>query len=244
MPDVLTSFSVEVENFAVVTHRVPADRVRAHLPDIYELQTFEQDGEEYAFVSATCFCNRDFRVTGVPFPRHTFNESTYRTYVDYNGRWGVYFIGRYLGTPLAVSAQKTLARDTWRGDFDVSIDRTADGYRSYVCNVSGDHGGASFSVEAADPPSAQAPFSSVDEHTQFITYRLSGLFTSTAGLQGHMPVSHPRMRPYQGRLFAGRFEFWERLGIVRPEEREDVYSVLVLPHVPFTLHPPRPALGA
>ena len=240
----LTSFSVNVENFALVTHKVPAARVEPHVPEKLSLQTFEEDGERVCLVSASCFCNGRFRVTGLPYPRLTFNESTYRIYVEYNGRQGVFFIGRYLGHPLAVAAQKTLHRDTWLADFDVTMERTERGYASYVCHATGDHGETSFAISAEDDPAARPPFGSAWDHTQFITYRLSGLFMSTLGVVGHMPVSHPHMNCIAGTLHAGRFDLWHELGILDLEEAHNAYSVLVAPSVPFTLHPPRPAPGA
>ena len=241
MPDLLASFSVDVENFALITHRVPVERVAPHVPDNLELQTFDDGGGRYCFVSATCFCNERYRVTGLPYPHLTFNESTYRTYVSYNGRQGVYFIGRYLGSPIALAAQRTLARDTWLADFDLTIDESDGGYRSYVCHETSERGETSFAVTAEDEPGPRGPFGSGWDHAQFLTYRLSGLFTSSLGVVGHMPVTHPHMRCYEGTLHAGRFDLWRELGILEPDEVHQPFSVLVAPHAPFTLHPPRPA---
>ncbi len=243
MPRGPTSIAVEVQNFALVTHAVPAERVLRHLPPPYELQTFfGDDGTEMCFVSATCFCNRDFRWALLPYPRHTFNESTYRTYVRHKGGQGVYFLGRYLGTRLAVSAQKTLARDTYLGDFTVATNLGSEGYDDYTCRVSSDRGHTSFKLRAKDAPRARGPLESGDEHAQFITYRLEGYFTSTLGAQGHMPVGHPRMSPYEGELLEGRFDLWDELGIVPAAEAMDAFSVLIEPGVPFELAPPRPLI--
>ena len=241
MPDILTSFSVDIENFSLVTHKVPAGRVEPHVPDSLRLQTFDDGGERYCLVSVSCFCNRRFRITGLRYPHLTFNESTYRIYVEYNGRQGVFFIGRYLGHPLAVAAQKPVHRDTWLADFHVAIQRSKAGFASYDFLASGSRGETSFSITAEDEPRRRAPFDSAWDHTQFITYRLSGLFMSTLGAPGHMPVSHPHMRCVEGVLRAGRFDLWHDLGIVQPDEIMDAYSVLVVPFVPFVLHPPRVA---
>lgn len=232
--------SIDVRNFAIVTHAVPADRVRAHLPDPYELQTFSDDGDELSLVSATCFCNKDFRWSALPYPRHTFNENTYRTYVTHKGRVGVYFFRRYLGTQLARLPQRVFERFARHGDFEVDVDIDEEGVHDYFCSVEGDGRRTEFELSALDVPDVQAPFETPDEHAQFITYRLHGFFTSSAGFQGHMPVSHPRMDPWAGRLLNGRFDVWHELGILKPDEAGDVYSVLVQPQIDFTLYPPRP----
>lgn len=119
---------VEVDDFALVTHAVPAERVRVHLPDVYELQTFKAGGVERCFVSTTYFCNRDFRPAVVGFPRLTFAESTYRTYVVHRGRAGVYFFGRYVGSALVWAGQRAVARDTYHGDFVVDVVGDVDGF--------------------------------------------------------------------------------------------------------------------
>jgi uncharacterized protein YqjF (DUF2071 family) len=233
--------AVGVENFILITHSVPAARVRRHLPDLYELETFAAaDGSERALVSATCFCNRNFRPYALAYPRLTFNESTYRTYVRLRGRVGVYFFGRYLGDPVALAAQRLFARDTYLGDFDVSIAAAEKGYPSYSCSVASARGATRFAARALDRPTARPPFHSGHDLAQFITYRLHGFFTSSLGHQGHMPVSHKRMSPLAGALLEDpRLDLWEQLGIVSPEEASQPYSILVQPPLDFVLLPPR-----
>jgi hypothetical protein len=236
------SLAIDVENFALVTHRVPASRVRRHLPQVYDLETFEDSTGEYCFVSATCFCNRNFRLKTLPYPRHTFNETTYRTYVSFKGRRGVYFFGRYLGTDLALIPQRMLNRHVFKAGFDLSVEREPQGYKSYVCKATSPQGETFFSLEATDGPPRKRPWASGEEHGQYLTYRLDGYFTSSMGWQAHSPVSHQRMRPFSGRLHDGRFELWEQLGIVPREEATEPYSILIAPGTQFTLYPPRPAV--
>ena len=239
MPKGPPVFSIEIRNFAIVTYAVAAERVQRHLPGAYELDTVHGPDGPIAFVSATCFCNENFRLAGLGFPRHTFNESTYRTYVTHKGRKGVYFFGRYLGTRGAWMAQRPLARHTYTADFEIATIRGANGYDIYSCLALSSAGPTSFSVRASEPPQAKEPFRSGDELAQFLTYRLHGFYTDVLGAQGHMPVKHPRMDPLAGALSEGRFDLWDELGIVDAEEAQAPFSVLVVPAVPFTLYPPR-----
>ena len=221
---------------------MPVERVQPHVPERFRIQTFDGGGgAEKCLVSATCFCNYDFRYSGLPYPRLTFNESTYRVYVDYDGRNGVFFVGRYLGHPLPRAAQRIFDRDVYLGDFEVETNLTDRGYDSYTCRVKSSEGATSFALSATNQPDAIDPFATGDDHSYFLTHRLHGLFTSSAGLPGHMPVTHDRMRPWEGELRSGRFELWERLGILYPDEVADVFSVLVQPVIDFKLHPVRPA---
>lgn len=233
-------FDLEVRNFALVTYDVPAERVARHLPDAYELETFGGPDGTRAFVTTTCFCNLDFRTALLPYPRHTFNESTYRTYVTRRGSKGVYFFGRYLGTPVAWSSQRLMARDTYAADFEVDVKGSSEGFESYRCKAASTSGDTHLSLRAGDPPQPRGPFNSGEEHAQFLTYRLNGYYTSSAGIQAHMPVEHPRMDALEGSLDSGRADLWSNLEIVSTDEVNEPFSVLVVPGVTFRLYAPRP----
>jgi len=238
----LGTISIEVRNFAIVTYAVPADRVRGRLPSAYDLETFLGEDGELALVSATCFCNHDFRWSALPHPRLTFDESTYRTYVSHRGRRGVYFFKRYLGSPLALPPQRAVEMSASLGRFAVETELDESGYAAYSCRVQSREEENSFLVTARDDPLARAPFHTGEEMAQHITYRLHGFFTTAAGFQGHMPVSHPRMAPWSGELVSARFDTLSRLGILHQNELGTPYSVLVQPVIAFELHPPRPLL--
>ena len=231
---------IDVSNFAVITFDVPAERVLRHLPPAYQLDTFEGREGLRAFVSTTCFCNGGFRPTGLSFPRHSFSESTYRTYVSRNADKGVYFFGRYLGTRLAWSLQRPIARHTYEADFELSIESNVTGYLHYECTASSSWGQTYFALEANDLPKPQEPFRSGEEMVQFLTYRPDGYFTAGSGGQGHMPVDHPPMRAFAGSLRSARFDLWMQLGVLTPEDVATPHSVLVVPQVPLRLFPPRP----
>ncbi len=238
----LASLAIQIENFAVVTHRVPAQRVRDRLPPIYELQTHRDEDEEWCFISTTCFCNRDFRWALAPYPRHTFNECTYRTYVTCGSDIGVYFFGRYLSTTLATAAQKVTSRDLWKGEFDIETDFGATGYTSYTCRIAGEHGDTTFALAATDEPAPKGPFQTGKEHAQFITFRPNGYLTSSIGLQAVGAVSHPPMNPYEGTLRSGVFPLWRQLGFLDDAEMDAPFSVLITRRVPFLLQVPIPIM--
>jgi uncharacterized protein YqjF (DUF2071 family) len=236
----LASVSIEVEDFALITYRVQADRVRDRLPHAYELQVHEEAGEELTFITTTCFKNRNFRPTMPGYPRHSFFESTYRTYISHRGEPAVYFFGRYMGTRLSYLGQRAAARHTFYSDFDVSIDKDDRGYAAYRCTADGPKGTTSFSLLATAPPSAKDPFGSGQELAQFLTFRPVGCFTSTGGLQLSARVEHAHLTPWSGELVDARLDLWEELEILSRAEASDPYSVLVTTGTRFLLHPPRP----
>lgn len=237
-----TTAQVDVQNFALITHAVPAERVKPHVPQRFELQTFAaESGEEMAFVSASNFCNRQIHWSASRYPAHDFDQSTYRTYVHHKGRVGAFFFGSFVSTRLSYVGQVLVASHTHLANFDVDIDMGPEGYSSYRSHARSDVGDLYFHIEARDRPSAKRPFSSGEEHSEFITYRLHGYSRSLAGGVSYGPIEHRHMTPWEGHLFEGRFDYWERMGILMPDEARQPYSVLVEPSVRFVLHPPRPA---
>lgn len=237
----LTTAEVDVQNFALVTHAVPAERVRRHLPARYELETFgSESGDEMAFISSSTFCNRQIHWSAARYPAHDFDQSTFRTYVTWKGLRGAYFFGTYVSTRLSLAGQRLVAANTRLADFDVDIQGGPDGYPIFDTRIVAGDQQLIIRLEASDRPSAKHPFTDGEEHAQFLTYRLHGFARSPFG-ETYGPIEHRRMQPWEGHLLEGRFDLWEQLGILEPHEAADVFSVLVEPSVRFTLHPPRRA---
>jgi hypothetical protein len=231
----------DLENFVLITHAVPAERVQAQLPDKLALETFEGiDGRETCFVTTTCFCNRDLRWRVAKRPTHTFNQVTFRTYVTYGEARGLYFFGTYCDTVASVVWQGAMATGTKLGKFDLDIAKDGRGYSRYSCRARSGAEEVGWLVEATAEPAAIHPFTSADEHVQYLGYRLHGFSRNPFGFHTHGRVDHRKLRPFSGRLLEGRFDLWARLGILGPEEFLSPASVLVEPHIRFTLMPPRP----
>jgi hypothetical protein len=232
---------VDLENFILINHAVPAARVRAQLPDKVLLETYEgADGRETCFVTTACFCNRDLRWRLTQRPTHTFNQITFRTYVRYGEARGLYFFGTYCDTVASFVWQGAMATGTKLARFELDVHKDGGGYGRYSCTARSGPEEASWLAEATDRPEAIPPFSDGYEHAQFLGYRLHGFSRNPFGFYTHGRVDHRKLRPFSGHLKEGRFDFWTRLGILRPEEYLSPASVLIEPHITFTLLPPRP----
>jgi uncharacterized protein YqjF (DUF2071 family) len=232
---------VDLENFIMINHAVPAARLTRHLPDRLVLETFEsEDGRETSLVTTTCFCNRDLRWRLTRRPTHTFNQVTFRTYVTLGEARGLYFFGTYVDTRSSALVQGALATGTKLARFDLDIRKAAGRYPRYSCTARHRDEVVSFVAEATRDPEAPHPFPSADEYVQWVGLRLHGFSRSRLGLYTHGRVDHRRLSPVAGTLLEGRFDFWERLGILTPDEFLTPQSVLVEPHIRFTLLPPRP----
>ncbi len=242
MRDRVTTAQVDIQNFAMVTHAVPADRVRPHIPTQLRLETFRADGgPELALITTSAFCNRQLHWSLSRYPAVDFDQSTFRTYVTYKGRRGSYFFGTYVNTILSYGVQSLLAASSRLAKFEVACEGGATGYPRYDARAVASDGEVAFELEATTQPQAVAPFNTADEHVEYVTHRLHGFARSPFGWVTHGPVEHRRMNPWSGRLLGGQLDFWHERGILFRYEVTPAYSVLVEPSVRFTLHPPRRA---
>lgn len=232
---------VDLENFILISHAVPAERVQAQLPEGLSLETFEdEDGRETCFVTTACFCNRDLRPRLTNRPTHTFNQVTFRTYVTHGEARGLYFFGTYCDTAASFVWQGAMATGTKLARFDFDMMEDGRGYSRYACTARSGAEEASWVAEATDQPEPIHPFATADDHVQFLGYRLHGFSRNPLGFYTHGRVDHRKLRPFSGRLLEGRFDLWTRLGILQPGEFLSPASVLIEPHIRFTLMPPRP----
>jgi uncharacterized protein len=96
------------ENLLFAHWRVPVDELRVHVPEELPLDTF--DGS--AWVGLTPFRIRGLRVRGLlPLPLvSSFLELNVRTYVELDGKAGIYFFSLDAESSLAVEAARRLYR--------------------------------------------------------------------------------------------------------------------------------------
>lgn len=237
----LASWRVELRDFALITHVVPAERVRRIIPRQLELETFrDTDGVAKAYVSVGMFFNDHFRWGLAPEPHLNFYQATYRTYIRHKGRPAVYFFKTYLGTPSSFLLQRTLARHALSGNFEVSTALGVHGYSAYTAALQSADGITSFELSATELPRSRAPFASGEELSQFLTFRPHGLFESSVGPLADQIVRHRRIYPWAGTLKSARFDLWAKLRILSRNEAMNPYSVLVEPSVVFAFLPPVP----
>lgn len=231
-----------IQNFALVTHAVPAERIRPQIPDRFELETFWEDGLEKAWISTSSFCNHQCHWGGLRYPAFDFDQTTFRTYATYRGLRGAYFFGTWVSTKISWVGQFSVAGHTRLADFEVDISGGRNGYPLYRFTATAGPTTVGFDIEALDGVGPKPPFKTGDEHGGFITHRLWGFTRHPSGLHVVGRIQHRRMSPWAGTMNGGRFEYWTEKEILFPDEYDDVYSVLVEPSVHFKLYPPRPAL--
>ena len=238
------SLKIDVQDLAVITWCVPVERIRRKLPPGYEVDSVRLESREFGFVSAVCFRNTNLRSALLPYPRFSFEQLNFRTYVRHKGHNGVYFLASFLSSRTAALAQRTTIRNSFASRFLLKSDFGNQGYKRYFCSIESAESGTYFELRAQALPSPvrpKDPFNSETEASDFFTFRLHGFGETPAGFIADQMVRHSRMNPWSGQLLLGRFDYLEREGLLKSNEVSSPYSVLVEPHIPMLVLPAVPA---
>ena len=221
-----------MRSLVLVHFLVPAERVRLYLPLGLELQTYQTNAGEQAFVALVCYRAAGFRPALIASDRVGLPVQgiNYRTYVRDAAGPAVYFFAvtthqylpwigsRLLGAPTHHAA--ATFGDEWdRGRLQLAS--------QYPRNVLLD------AVECAETPLNYAPFASQSEMLHSLTDPLCGYLQHGKQIY-RFDVAHPSLETFvSGEIRAVRVELFENFGILRGGERP--HSLISARNVPFRL---------
>jgi len=233
-------------HFALVTHALPPERLRPHIHERFEVQTFPIGGERLALMSAVPFLDLDFSYYRVaPFIRWTFAQTNYRVYVidRETGEPCVWFFGTTLGGRI-VNLARWLWRIPWhyaRYEIDCRFDGAAGRYERFRYAKVSDWASAEIELEdTGEAPGLLPGFADLAEQTLVLTHPVTGFFYRTDGKLGTYSVWHEELQLTTGRAVRLAFSLYKRLGLLSEEEMARPHSVLICPKTTFEVHlPPR-----
>ena len=242
------TFTVTLRDFLIVSHAVPAERARAHVPAGLPLDTRPdpQTGEPLAFLQTTCFFNDNLHWSplGGRGPGLSYHQSTYRILVKQGERRGAFFLRTYVGTSESFAAQRAIAREVDYAPFAVHVagDPVQGRYDAYTVRAISERGQTALDVRAGAAP-VNSLFTDANDEAFFLTQREEGYFHAPTGRVGLMPVEHAPMHPARAaELIAARLKLWtDDLALLEKDDLLRPVSVLIQPNVVFTTFPPRPA---
>jgi hypothetical protein len=236
------SYTTVAENVLIVTHAVPIQRIRPEVPEALELDAIKgPEGEDFALVSTRFFLNRDLRWSPSGEESLDFHQCFSETYVRSNEETGVYVLACFLERETPLVFERLAMKNAYAADFDVSLayDPTERAYQHYYTELLSSKGDTAIEVSSAGhEPSARTPFESGQEMSRYITDRHILYFAMIGGGLGAMRLEFGEMNPIEGDLLSGEFGYWEDLGVLREEEFEKPYSVLLQPAIEVIVHAP------
>jgi hypothetical protein len=240
--DVVTT----LEHFAIVTYAVEPEALTRHLMPRFEPACIKlADGTVRALVSVVPFHDRAFRAAGFPSPRLSFGQTNYRAYIvdRETSLQCVWFFGTTLDS-ITVMVPRHLWKLPWhRGRIQFSCELDADGarYRRYEMTTRSTWAPVELALEDIGIPIDHLDgFPNLDTGVLILTHPLTGFYRRRDGALGSYAVWHDRLTPHAGICRHARFGLLDRLGLVRFEEQDHPYSVMIQPRTEFTIYlPPR-----
>jgi len=229
-----------LRDFALVTYDVDAARLAALLPTGcgMEPETVTLPGAgTRALVSAVNFRDVDFRFRLAPSLRATFVQTNYRAYVRRGPERAVWFFGTTLASHLSALPRLAWGMPWHRVRAD--LEAVWDGERclAYESSSHGAWGSARMTL-AGDEGAAPGltGFANEAEALLVLTHPLIGYFAHRRGGIGRYTVWHERLEPTAGRVLDARFDVFEKLGLVAPDQQP--HSVLLQRETEFLVELP------
>ena len=240
-----TGIDVEVtlQHFVIVTFRVPPAKLQAHLHPRFEPDCIEQDGVQWALISAVCFYDSDFRFVSFPWLKNNFGQTNYRAYVTdrETGEHVVWFFGTSLDTPF-VYIPRHLWQFPWHKaamHFDCDYDKAAGRYRHFAIRTSNSWADIALDVtDTGAAPLALGGFDELEAGLVLLTHPLRGFFYRRDGKIGSFSVWHDRLQLTVGTPLRADFALFDKLDLVKKGDLSAVHSVLMQPATDYTIYLP------
>jgi Uncharacterized conserved protein (COG2071) len=231
-------------HFALITYALPAERLRPHIPQRFEIPTFPISGRQLALMSAVPFVDRDFRYYRLlPFIKWRFGQTNYRVYVidRESGEHCVWFFGTTISSSIVYFARWLWRIPWYRARYKVDCRYDGGAYQVYHMSHRSEWASAEIDLQDSGQPAALAAgFSSLDEQVLILTHPVEGFFYRLDGRVGTYSVWHEPISLTVGRARRLYFSLYDRLGLLSRDEMEQPHSVFICPRIRFDVHlPPR-----
>lgn len=246
-PTGLLDIVTGLHHFALINYSLPVERLRPHIPERFEIQSFDIDGKKQALMSVVPFEDSGFHFCKLPIFRFHFCQTNYRVYVidKVSGEQVVWFFGTTLGS-WTVWPARWLWRIPWhsaRYKLSHRYDAESKRYSEFRYEVKSKWAPATMEVhDTGEPVSLVEGFSDHDDLMLTLTHPVLGYYTRLNGTLGTYSVSHdllPITRAEPGQLYFGLFE---RLKLLSAEEMLKPHSIFLCPKTEFHIYmPPRSA---
>ncbi|MEP7045723.1 MAG: DUF2071 domain-containing protein [Ilumatobacteraceae bacterium] len=224
--------NVRLDDFAIVTWSVPADRLNELLPPGFEADDRGGSG----LVSLVAFRDHGFHFRAAPFAKFSCGQVDFRAYVRHDGETGVWSFGTALDSRLA-SLPKALWRMPWRRtSIRVVAVWTGETCDNWSLDSTGAWGTASVELTGttahchgvgthapAGPPSAIDPF--------VAWYPRTG-----SSAIGRYSVWHEPLQLEAASTSRAECRLFEELGLIEPGQQPIRAGVQA--HVLFDVHTP------
>lgn len=239
------SVDVTLSHLTMLTYAVEPQRLRAHIPDRFDLELVTlDDGRRAGLVSVVNFYDERFRNARCPLFPMSFGQTNYRAYIRHEGKAAAWFFATTLGSLFNV-IPRSVWRLPWyraRYHFEARQHPGSTVYSQLDCSAQCPETGR-FEVRARDTGEAVGRLDGfVDRETtlSILTQPVDGFLRRRDGDLTTYSVWHPLFTPTLGRAEHIRCDLLQHLDLVSQEELPQPHSLMIQPSIDYTIYlPPR-----
>lgn len=239
------SVDVTLCHLTLLTYAVEPQRLRAHIPDLFELELVTlDDGRRAGLISVVNFYDDRFRNARCPLFPMSFGQTNYRAYIRHEGKAAAWFFATTLGSLFNVIPRSVWRLPWYRARYHFEA-RQRPGSTVYSrlnssaqCPETG-----RFEIHATDTGEAidrLDGFADRETTLNILTQPVDGFLQRRDGALTTYSVWHPLFTPTLGRVEHIRCDLLQHLDLVSKEALSQPHSLMIQPSIDYTIYlPPR-----
>lgn len=236
--------NTELEHFAIISYKVPLEKIEHLIPKPFKLWTYIENEKEYALVSAVPFKDKDFSFYRISrLLKFNFFQTNFRTYIidERDKSYSAWFFGTTLGS-LVSFIPKRIWKMPWEyAKYKFHYKKEKELYSEYKMEFKSKLGDGIIEIKnTGNEVKLLDGFRNIEEQIHILTHPIIGYYNISNEELGTYEIWHPKMDLKEGRSEHLYFEIFENLGFLSKSEMNNPHSVLITPKIEFDiLLPPR-----
>jgi hypothetical protein len=240
----LLDINTRLEHFAIISYKVPVDRIQHLIPKPFKLWTFFENEIEYALISAVPFKDKDFSLYRIlKFIKFSFYQTNFRTYIvnQNNNTHCAWFFGTTLGSLTSIIPKRIWKMPWEYGQYKTNFTFENNFYANYQIDFKSKHGNGNIRIKSKNKKMIlHNGFKSLDEQILILTHPVIGYYNLIDNKIGTYEIWHPKIDLYEGKSEKTYFEIFEKLGFLSKKEMDNPHSILMTNEIEFDiLMPPK-----
>lgn len=240
----LLDVNTRLEHFAIISYKVPIEKVEHLIPKPFKLWSFKENGIAYALISAVPFKDKDFSFYRLAkFIKFNFFQTNFRTYIidERDNSYSAWFFGTTLGSFTSI-IPKLFWRMPWEyGNYKFQFKLNGIDYSEYKMTFTSKQGNGIVDIKSSgNKMKILEGFNSLEQQVHILTHPVIGYYELNKKEFGTYEIWHPKIELKEGIANELYFQLFEKLGFLTKREMQNPHSVLITPEIEFDiLLPPK-----
>ena len=236
--------NTKLEHFAIVSYKVPLEKIAHLIPKPFKLWTFTDNEKEYALVSAVPFKDKDFSFYRISrLLTFNFYQTNFRTYIidERDGSHCAWFFATTLGSLTSIIPKKIWKMPWEYAKYKFSFKKNKETYSEYKMEFTSKLGDGVIDIESTENEvKLLEGFTNMEEQIHILTHPVIGYYHVSNKELGTYEIWHPEIALKEAKAKNLYFGLFEKLGFLSKSEMNNPHSVLITPNIEFDiLLPPK-----